>query len=517
MTPGHRVGTFSAGGGGMLWHLGTFVPVRLLHPLRIVELPGHLGGVRKVKEAVEMSSPAPYPVRVEASLDQPLSRWLWLVKWLLAIPHYVVLAFLWLVFGVLTIVAFFAILLTGHYPRAIFDFNVGVLRWSWRVQYYAYAALGTDRYPPFTLADVPDYPARLEIDYPERLSRGLVLVKWWLLAIPHYIIVGLFVGGGTWLAWNYGNDDFNWAAGGLVGVLVLVAAVVLLFTGGYPKPIYDFVLGMDRWVVRVGAYVALMTDEYPPFRLDMGGHDPAGPPAVEPPHPHTPARHRWTAGRIVSVVVGAILALTSMGLLTGGATLLWADRVQRDSDGYLSTSNTFAISGYALTTERLSINSWTDASSLLGEVRARVAATDPAQAVFVGIAPTEAVNQYLAGVNYATVRDVSAPTFTVHSGSNTVVLPQDTDIWIADASGTGTQTITVPIRTGDWTAVVMNANGAPGVDVRAEVGATVPGLGWMSGVVLGIGVILLVGGVALIAVPVHRASHELTSSASPTQ
>ena len=205
-----------------------------------------------------------YPVRVDGALDRHLSRWLWLVKWFLAIPHYVVLAFLWLAFAVLSVVAFFAILFTGRYPRAIFDFNVGVLRWTWRVQYYAYGALATDRYPPFSLRDDPGYPARLQVEYPQRLSRGLVLVKWWLLAIPHYLVVGLFVGG-TYVAWH---------GGGLIDILVLIAAVVVAVTGSYPEPVFDFVLGMNRWVLRVAAYAALMTDCYPPFRLDMGGTDP---------------------------------------------------------------------------------------------------------------------------------------------------------------------------------------------------------------------------------------------------
>jgi len=179
--------------------------------------------------------------------------------------------FLWVAFVLLSVVAFFAILFTGRYPRALFDFNVGVMRWTWRVSFYAYSALGTDRYPPFSLAQEPDYPAALEIPYPEHLSRRLVLVKWWLLALPHYLVVGVFVGAG-WFAWQ--SDHTRWTAGGgLVGLLVLLAALALLFAGRYPRGIFDLVLGLDRWVLRVVAYVTLMTDAYPPFRLDLGGDE----------------------------------------------------------------------------------------------------------------------------------------------------------------------------------------------------------------------------------------------------
>jgi hypothetical protein len=231
----------------------------------------------------------PYPVTLEGRLDPDLSRWQWLVKWFLAIPHYVVLALLWIAFMGLTVVAGFAILFTGRYPRSIFDVNVGVLRWTWRVAYYSYSALSTDQYPPFTLA-ATDYPATLDIAYPESLSRGLVLVKWWLLAIPHYVVVALFTG--SVLTWTVdaaaeGRGDLV-LGGGLIGILVLIAGAALAITGRYPRGLFDLIMGLNRWVYRVVAYAALMTDEYPPFRLDIGGGEPV-PPSTGPPPDHAPA------------------------------------------------------------------------------------------------------------------------------------------------------------------------------------------------------------------------------------
>jgi hypothetical protein len=238
-----------------------------------------------------MSAPtSSYPLQLEAELDSSLSRGLWLVKWLLVIPHMVVLFFLWIAFAVSTVFTFFAILFTGRYPRSIFDFNVGVLRWSWRVGFYSYSALGTDRYPPFSLKDVDDYPAHLEVEYPESLSRGLVLVKWWLLAFPHYLVVAIFLGAGwTSVTGTSFGGNYSLSGGGLIGLLVICSGAVLLFTGRYPSSLYTFVMGMNRWVFRVAAYSSLMTDTYPPFRLDMGGDEPPADSSSELLVPPTPA------------------------------------------------------------------------------------------------------------------------------------------------------------------------------------------------------------------------------------
>ena len=231
-----------------------------------------LGAIGLGQRIPEVEHAGPHPVGVEGHFDPQLSRWLWLVKVILLIPHFVVLVVLWLAFFVVTFVAFFAILFTGRYPRPLFEFSTGVLRWTWRVGFYSFGAFGTDRYPPFTLNDVPDYPARLEIRYPERLSRGLVLVKWWLLAIPQYIVVGIINGGA---AFGTTHGGTRYAAGpGLLGWLVFIAVIALLFVGRYPRGIANLVVGLSRWVLRVVAYVALMTDEYPPFRLDQGEAEP---------------------------------------------------------------------------------------------------------------------------------------------------------------------------------------------------------------------------------------------------
>lgn len=189
-------------------------------------------------------------VRVWGAIDAPSNR-LWLVKWcVLAVPHYPILIGLYLVYPVVTLAAGVAIVFTGRFPRPLFDFNVGVLRWSWRVMNYRFPMNSTDKYPPFTLKARADYPGDLEVDYPVQLSRGAVLVKWWLLALPQIIVC--------------------WAMEPLLQVLCVISAVRLLARGTISQAMFDFLMGMVRWRYRVAVYVSLMSDEYPPFRMDLG-------------------------------------------------------------------------------------------------------------------------------------------------------------------------------------------------------------------------------------------------------
>lgn len=198
-----------------------------------------------MEPAAEAPSPSPgYPLRYDVQYPERLSRLLIFVKWLLAIPHFIVLYFLSLIAYLLVFIAFFAILFTRKYPRGMFDFVVNFYRWNANVG--AYVGLLRDEYPPFSW-DPGKYPVTLEVDYPEELSRWLPLVKW-LLAIPHFIAL-------TFL-------------GLIAAVLYLIAFFAILFTAAFPKGMFDFVVGVTRWNYRVSAYAfLLLTDAYPPFSL----------------------------------------------------------------------------------------------------------------------------------------------------------------------------------------------------------------------------------------------------------
>ena len=190
------------------------------------------------------------PVRVRSAIDAP-SRRLWLVKWcVLAVPHYPILIGLYLLYPLVTIAAGVAILFTGRYPRPLFDFNVGVLRWSWRLMNYRFPMNTTDRYPPFTLASVPNYPADLEVDYPESLANRAAPLQRWLLGLPQIILC--------------------WSLEPFLQALCVINAVWLGCIGTINQGMFDLLMGIVRWRYRVAVYVSLMRDEYPPFRMDLG-------------------------------------------------------------------------------------------------------------------------------------------------------------------------------------------------------------------------------------------------------
>ncbi len=192
--------------------------------------------------ATGVTSPT-FPVAFDVEYPERLSRLLIFFKWLLAIPHFIILYALILVTEVLTFIAWFAILFTGRYPRGMFNFVVGVFRWQHNVT--AYAALLRDEYPPFSLS-AGEYPVTYDVEYPERLSRWLIFVKW-LLIIPHFIVL-LFIG----IAYE---------------ITAIISWFAILFTGRYPEGLFRFAVGVTRWGARVNAYVWLLRDEYPPFSL----------------------------------------------------------------------------------------------------------------------------------------------------------------------------------------------------------------------------------------------------------
>lgn len=213
----------------------------------------------------------------------------------------------------------------------------------------------------------------------------------------------------------------------------------------------------------------------------------------------------WTAGRVVTLVIGSVLALVSLGLLGGGGTLMWADLALRH-DGYVTAGTTaYSTSGYALASERVSLGWGLLLTGLVGDVRIRVTATSPDRPVFVAIGPADQVAAYLSGTAYATVAGTGAGV-TVHNGAGRPAPPRTAGIWIAQATGTGTQVLRWAAQDGDWTAVAMNPDGSAGMTVRADAGVSAPGLARLAAELIAGGIILGALAAALIWIPVRLAA-----------
>jgi Inner membrane component of T3SS, cytoplasmic domain/Domain of unknown function (DUF4389) len=195
---------------------------------------------------------ADYPIDLQIDYpEEGLSRWRVLQGFLL-IPHGIVLLFLAIGANLALIVSFFAILITGRHPEALWNFYAGLGRWFNRV--YAYGYFMVDKYPPFSLEDEPDYPARVRYDYPPKMARWRALVQW-ILAIPHlFILYFLFIA---------------------ESIVIFIAFFAVLFTRKWPRGMFDFTVGIMRWRARAGGFYAMppgyahwLTEEYPPFSLD---------------------------------------------------------------------------------------------------------------------------------------------------------------------------------------------------------------------------------------------------------
>jgi hypothetical protein len=212
-----------------------------------------------------------------------------------------------------------------------------------------------------------------------------------------------------------------------------------------------------------------------------------------------------SAGRVVLIILGSLGVLFGLGLLGGGGVLLWADRTHRE-DGYLTTpTERFATSTYALTRTRLEVDAdgpdWVWNDSWLGEVRIRGESAD-GKALFIGIGPQAAVARYLGRVAHADVQDIDVDPFRVDyrpiSGGPPQRPPTAEEFWSVSASGRGMQTVTWKVREGDWSVVLMNADGSRRVVADLDLGAKLSFLLWVAiGLLIG-GALVLVGSVALI-------------------
>jgi hypothetical protein len=240
--------------------------------------------------------------------------------------------------------------------------------------------------------------------------------------------------------------------------------------------------------------------------------------ATDGPRPKAVARPSgWTAGRIAALVVGGLLVLFSLILLGAGGTALWADRTQRDA-GYATTDvHTFSTDGSALATVSTELGSagvgWLYSPTLLGEVRIRVTPESSGQPLFVGIGPSTEVDRYLAGVDHTVITEFWGNKTENVAGGPPASPPGAQDFWVSSSTGSGTRTLAWDPTDGSWTVVVMNANGQPGIDVGADLGAKVPALPWIAVGFLAVGAILIAAGVLLIVAPLRsRRTHQVSTT-----
>jgi hypothetical protein len=231
-------------------------------------------------------------------------------------------------------------------------------------------------------------------------------------------------------------------------------------------------------------------------------------PNWSPPEP----RDRWGPGRVIALILGLLLLLPALGLLAGGGALLVADQSKRTGDGYLMSPTTNLTStGYALVSPRVVVSAgadWVPVSEALGTTRLR--ASGGGKDLFVGIAPADLAAAYLDGVQRTVVdevgNDAGAAAQTQMPGGAPAGRPGDQTFWAQQATGSGPQQVDWSPATGNWTVVVMNADGSAGVNADLRAGATVPaltGIAW--GLLVG-GLVVLLVAVLVIVLAVRRRS-----------
>ena len=245
-----------------------------------------------------------------------------------------------------------------------------------------------------------------------------------------------------------------------------------------------------------------------------------GAPQLEKPSGGAPAALAratgWSARRIAALVVGALLILVSLPLLGAGGTGLWADRTQRDR-GYVTTDvHTFSSAGAALTTEPTQLGSpgvgWLYSPGVLGKLRIRVTPAHGGSRLFVGIGRSADVDRYLGGVKRTVISEFFADKVRAVDGGQPQSPPASEDLWVASATGHGTQTLNWDPAKGSWTVVVMNADARPGLDLGADLGARMPAALWIALGVLAAGALFLAGGALLIASAIrHRGTSRATT------